>query len=475
MGLSLKKRFSQLPADKRRTWVLAQDAQTQVEMARDEWWWIGRPEQTPPGGDWNVCLVMSGRGFGKSRMASEWLVQRCLDFPTDRSGFPTEWLVIAAKRDDALKINMDGASGIRRVLDRREIKYKVKLNPSPMIILTETDVRLHFQGADKPDVGRGFNAAGGILDEIAKWPYPSQSWDEGIQLSLRADLVGDHPRVLVTTTPKPIPLLREWVEESREGGVIIIKGSMFDNKDNLASHTLRRLEKKYQGTRLGRQELYGDLLDDIDGALWSYSVIEKNRIPSTEGIALTHITVGVDPTLTDEGDLMGVIVVARSASNHMYVLADESIAASGRAAADHIWRTFEKWGADTIAIENNQAKNWMHDVLKDSFNDLKESDRYFEDLFDPTRILKKIDSRKGKKIRAEPVAMRYEQNTAHHVGTFPELEEQMLKFDPSDSHNSPDRMDALVHGCRHLMEGEARKVRVATPARRRIRRHSATY
>lgn len=454
---------------------MAQDAQTLDEMARDEWWWTSRPEQTPPPGDWNVCLVMSGRGFGKSRLASEWLVQRCLDYPADRSGFPTEWLVIAAKRSDALDINMDGASGIRRVLDRREIRYKVKLNPKPVIILTDSGVKIHFQGADTADVGRGFNAAGGILDEIAKWPYPSASWEEGILLSLRADLPGDHPRVLVTTTPKPIPLLREWVGESADGSVVIVRGSMFDNKDNLATHQLKRLEKKYQGTRLGRQELYGDLLEDIDGALWSYSTIEQNRIASTEGIALTHITVGVDPTLTDDGDLMGVIVTARSASNHMYVLADESVAASGRTAADHIWRTFEKWGADTIAIENNQAKNWMHDVLKDSFNDLKTQDMFFQDLFDPTRVLRKIDSRKGKKIRAEPVALRYEQRTVHHVGTFSELEEQMLRFDPTDSHNSPDRMDALVHACRHLMEGEARKVRVASPARRKMPRQSATY
>lgn len=475
MGLSLKKRFSQLSPHKRRLWVQAQDAQTLAEMARDEWWWTGRPDQMPPPGDWNVCLVMTGRGYGKSRMASEWLVQRCLDYPADRSGFPTEWLVIAAKRSDALDINMEGASGIRRVLDRREIRYKIKLNPKPVIILIDSGVKIHFQGADSADVGRGFNAAGGILDEIAKWPYPSESWLEGILPSLRADLPDDHPRVLVTTTPKPIALLREWLEEAKDGSVKVISGSTFDNRDNLASHFLAKAEKTYKGTRLGRQELYGDLLDDIDGALWKFSDIEETRIRSTEGIQLTHVTVGVDPTLTDEGDLMGVIVVARSASNHMYVLADESIAASGRAAADHIWRTFEKWGADTIAIENNQAKNWMHDVLKDSFADLKTQDRFFEDIFDCTRVLRKIDSRKGKKIRAEPVAMRYEQRTAHHVGVFPELEEQMLKFDPTDSHNSPDRMDALVHGCRHLMEGEARKVRVATPARRRLRRHSATY
>src|SRR5262245_49608889 len=150
MADSLKARFAKLPAHAREAWVVAQPAQILAEMARDEWWWCGRPEQTPPPGDWNVCLVMSGRGFGKSRMASEWLVQRCLDYPFDRSGFPTEWLVIAAKRADALDINIDGASGIRRVLDRRGIAYTYKQNPKPIITLTRDRQRIHFQGADTP-------------------------------------------------------------------------------------------------------------------------------------------------------------------------------------------------------------------------------------------------------------------------------------------------------------------------------------
>lgn len=474
MGLSLKERFAHLPQAMRERYVMAQSLQMKQEMVRDEWWWTGRPEQTPPAGPWSVCLVLSGRGFGKSRLASEWLVQRTQDYPVDRSGFPTEWLVIAAKRSDALDINMDGASGIKRVLDRRGIRYKVKLSPKPVIVLLDTDVKIHFQGADSPDVGRGFNAAGAILDEIAKWPYPSDSWLEGILPSLRADLPGDHPRTLVTTTPKPLDLLREWMG-AKDGSVQVIRGSTFDNRANLSSHSLSTLERKYRGTRLGRQELYGELLDDIDGAIFSFSVIENNRVNTTDGVIFTHTTVGVDPTLTDDGDLMGVVVVGRSASNHMYVIADESIPGSGRTAADHIWRVFEKWGADTIAVEDNLGKKWMYDVLSDSFKDLKANDNYFEDIFNPDNIIAKIDSRKGKKIRAEPVGLRYEQRTVHHVGMFPDLEEQMLRFDPTDTHNSPDRMDALVHACRHLMAGETRKVRIASPARRRIPRSSATF
>lgn len=474
MGFSQKERFAQLPPDVRQRFVMSRDEQTLAEMAREEWWWTGRPEQTPPPGPWSVCLVLSGRGFGKSRLASEWLIQRTQDFPHDRSGFPTEWLVIAAKRSDALDINIEGASGVRRVLDRRGIVYHYKQHPKPVIILRETGVKIHFQGADSPDVGRGFNAAGAVLDEIAKWPYPSESWLEGILPSLRADLPGDHPRTLVTTTPKPLDLIREWVTAD-DGTVQIIRGSTFDNRSNLSSHFLTTAERKYRGTRLGRQELYGELLDDIEGSIFSFSHIENNRVPSTDGVIFNHITVGVDPTLTEDGDLMGVVVVGRSASNHMYVIADESRPGAGRGAADHIWRVYEKWGADTVAVEDNLAKKWMHDVLRDSFMDLKANDGYFEDVFNPDNVIAKIDSRKGKKIRAEPVGVRYEQKTVHHVGQFPDLEEQMLRFDPTDSHNSPDRMDALVHACRHLIAGESRKVRVASPARKRMPRTSATF
>lgn len=453
---------------------MGQNEQTLAEMARDEWWWTGRPEQNPPDGPWSVCLVLSGRGFGKSRLASEWLVQRTQDFPADRSGFPTEWLVIAAKRSDALDINIEGASGIRRVLDRRGIAYHYKQHPKPVIILKDTDVKIHFQGADSPDVGRGFNAAGAVLDEIAKWPYPSESWLEGILPSLRADLPGDHPRTLVTTTPKPLELIREWVTAD-DGTVHIIRGSTFDNRANLSSHFLATAERKYRGTRLGRQELYGELLDDIEGAIFSFSMIENNRVNTTDGVIFQHITVGVDPTLTEDGDLMGVVVVGRSAGNHMYVIADESMPGAGRGAADHVWRVFEKWGADTVAVEDNIGKQWMIDVLKDSWHDLKNNDHYFEDVFNPDNIIARVDSRKGKKIRAEPVGLRYEQRTVHHVGQLPDLEDQMLRFDPTDTHNSPDRMDALVHACRHLMAGESKKVRVATPARKRMPRTSATF
>ncbi len=192
-----------------------------------------------------------------------------------------------------------------------------------------------------------------------------ESWYEGIMPSLRADLMGDHPRTLVATTPKPIDILREWVQRV-DGSVTLIRGSTFDNAANLSSFTLDELDRRYAGTLIGRQELYGELLDARDGMLFAYRDIDNHRCESVDDVEFTHITVGVDPTLTEEGDLMGVVVVGRDAKNHMYVLADESVPLTSREAARHIWRVFWRNGADTVVIEDNLAKRWMTDVLRDS-------------------------------------------------------------------------------------------------------------
>jgi phage terminase large subunit-like protein len=395
-------------------------------------------------------------------MASEWLVQRAIDHPYDRHGFPTEWLVIAQTLSDARNISIEGASGVIRIVERRGIPHRYVRHPKPCVIFTETGTKIFFLGADSPDVGRGYNAAGAVLDEVCKWKRSKESWYEGIMPSLRADLVGDHPRTLVTTTPKPIELLREWVAQT-DGSVKVVRGSTFDNKANLSQFTLDELERRYAGTSIGRQELYGELLDGRDGCLWAWSDIDDYRITREEldtQVEFSHLTVGVDPTLTDEGDEMGVVVVGRDFKNNMYVLADESIRGSGRPAARHIWQVFYKWGADSVVIEENNAKRWMTDVLTDAYAEARDQDKLFPEKTAPP--LKRVDSRVGKQLRAQPVAMRYEQGTVHHVGQFKDLEEEMLNFDPTDSHNSPNRMDALVHACRHLMAGEKRRVRISS-------------
>jgi phage terminase large subunit-like protein len=334
------------------------------------------------------------------------------------------------------------------------------MEPTRVIGVTKVSDRADVYDLEVDGEPEFFAGSGQLLVHNCKWKKPRESWFEGIMPSLRADLVGDHPRTLVATTPKPIDLLREWVGR-QDGSVTLIRGSTFDNAANLSSYTLDELDRRYAGTSIGRQELYGELLDARDGMLFAFSDIDNHRVESVDDVEFTHITVGVDPTLTEEGDLMGVVVVGRDIQNHMYVLSDESVPLTSREAARHIWRVFWRNGADTIVVEDNLAKRWMTDVLKDAYVELRDQDNLFP--AGTSAPIKSIDSRIGKKLRAEPVAMRYEQGTVHHLGTFSSLENEMLNFDPTDSHNSPNRMDAMVHACRHLMAGEKRRIRLVNP------------
>jgi phage terminase large subunit-like protein len=392
-----------------------------------------------------------------SKSGSEWAVERVLRHPFDRHGVPTEGLVIAETLSDARTICMEGPAGILRALERRKIPHRYKMSPRPMVQFPD-GAKIYCEGADDPDVGRGYNAAWAWLDEMAKWRYSYESWYEGIMPSLRADLVNDHPRAYVTTTPKPIKLLQEWIKRT-DGTVSIVTGSTFENRANLSGLVLQELKKRYEGTTLGRQELYGEILEAIEGALFRRSDIERNRVMDVPD-DLRTIIVGVDPSLTGDDDEMGCVVVGRDKGNDMYVLADRSISDAGRGAALHCWRIFAEYGADMLVVENNIGKQWMMQVFRDAYMEL-----VGQGIFPvgSTPPLKGVDTKHGKKTRAEPVAMRYEQGRVHHVGFMPELEQQMGSYIPETGMDSPDRLDALVHACRFLMASERKQARISSP------------
>lgn len=276
--------------------------------------------------------------------------------------------------------------------------------------------------------------------------------------SLRADLVGDHPRAFVTTTPKPIDLLQEWVKRD-DGSVHIIRGSTFDNKSNLSSTVIAELRKRYEGTAVGRQELYGEIIEAFDGALFSRVDIEDHRVEDVPD-NIVSIVVGVDPSLTGEDDEMGIVVVARDRNNHLYILADRSILSVGRAAALEAWRVAAEFGADRLVCETNLGKRWMQQVFNDAYYELVALGTFEQNTKPP---IIGIDTKIGKRTRGEPVAMRCEQGKLHCVGKFEKLEEQMATFTSWGSNDSPDRLDAMVHACRYLMEGEKRAARIASP------------
>lgn len=489
MALSLAQRFALLPRDERERWLDEQEPWVLEEIARGEWWWLARPEQVPPPGPWLLALALCGRGWGKSRSGAEWLVERTQLYPMDRHGAPTEYLVVAETLSDARAICVEGPAGILRVLNRRGIAYRYKQSPKPLIILAN-GCKIHCEGADDEDVGRGYNLAGAWLDEIIKWPRAYRSWYEGILPALRADLIDDHPRAFATTTPKPSKLLKDWMA-SADGTVHVIRGSTFDNAENLSPQGLKILRSRYEGTDLGRQELYGDVLELMQGALFKLGDLEKYKVRAIpEDEIVSAIYVGVDPALADdEGeeesasrragrsrdahDEMGVVVVARCRSTHMYVLADESIKAAGKDAAMHAWRVMIKWNGDLLVCEDNLGKKWMMDVFRDAWGELIELGEAPRNTTPP---IVGVDAKLGKKTRAEPVAMRCQQGKLHMVeavdsvtladtvsGSLELLKDQLTTFTSWDGKESPDRLDAMVHACRQHMINERNQGKIIDP------------
>jgi len=458
MGLSIAQQIAILPRQERLALLASLPEQVIEEMNRGEWWFTARPEQRPTSGPELIYLYMAGRGAGKSRSGSEWIVERVQQHPFDRHGIPTEWLVVADTLSDARTINADGPSGIRNVLIRRRIDHRYKQTPRPMFLFPDGQ-KIYLEGADDEDTGRGYNAAGILCDEIAKWVKPDATWYEGLMPSLRADLIGDHPRAFVTTTPKPIKLLQEWLTRD-DGTVHVITGSTFDNSTNLSAHVLNELKKRYHGTLLGEQELYGKLIELSGGGLFNRSDILKNRVTDVPD-AIVSTVVGMDPNLTGNDAETGIVVACRAADGHLYVLADRTIAGSGRQAALAAWRAVAEFGADMLAYEENLGKRYLQEVLQDAYLEMVDQGTFPRNTTPP---MKPVHASHGKKTRAEPVAMRGEQGRLHMVGEFPELEDQMVLYDPQSTRESPDRMDAMVHACLQLILGEKREMRIADPS-----------
>jgi phage terminase large subunit-like protein len=279
--------------------------------------------------------------------------------------------------------------------------------------------------------------------------------------SLRADLIGDHPRAFVTTTPKPIKLLQEWMSRD-DGTVHIITGSTFDNATNLSAHILRELKTRYAGTLLGEQELYGKLIELAGGGLFSRLDILNNRVSEYPAEGFSSIVVGMDPNLTGVDAETGIVVCGRGYDGHLYVIADRSIPGSGRQAAMAAWRAVHEFRADMLAFEENLGKRFLREVMADAYKELCEQGLFPLHTSPP---MKPVHASHGKKTRAEPVAMRSEQGRLHFIGESVELENQCVLYDPQSTRESPDRMDAMVHACLQLMLGEKREMRIADPSK----------
>lgn len=377
-----------------------------------------RPEQVAPDNPWLVWLILSGRGWGKTRTGAEWIAENAVRQPD------TRWAIVAPTFSDARDTCVEGVSGVRAVLTRYDAIARWNRSLGEIDLTNGSKIKLF--SADEPDRLRGPQHHGAWCDEMAAWRY-METWDQ-LRFGLR---LGANPQTVITTTPKPNVLLRALMKRDTTH---VTRGSTFDNAANLSPAALDELRERYEGTRLGRQELYGEVLDDVEGALFPLTLIDKHRV--TDHPELDSIVIGVDPAVTanTHSDDTGIITVGKGLNNHLYVLADHSLKDTPDAWARAIVQQYHDSAANYVIVETNNGGDLIKQVIR---------------TVDPTVPLRTVTATRGKYLRAEPVAALYEQGKVHHVGVLPALEEQMSQWVPGDP-KSPDRLDALVYACMNL-------------------------
>jgi len=386
-----------------------------------------RPSQRPPDLDaeWDTWVLLAGRGFGKTRCGAEWAWRMAKDL--ERGA------LIAPTAADARDTMVEGESGLLAVCPPT---FRPEYQPSKRRLVYPNGAMQFLYSADEPDRLRGPQHHYLWADECAAWKKLQYAWDMA-QMGLR---LGSRPRACVTTTPRPLPLIKELVRDPMS---VIVRGSTYDNLTNLAPSFRRAVVAKYEGTTLGRQELDAEILDDMPGALVARHLITSKRV--TEAPLFKRVTVGLDPAGTGTGDETGLIVVGRGAAdNRDYVLADYSAKMGPDQAAKTAFEAREQWGADKVVAEDNGGKDWIESVLKSVWK------HELGQRGNPPIV--RVNASQGKMLRAQPVGMRYEQGRISHVGTFETLEDQLTTWIPEDDpFKSPDRLDALVHAVTYHM------------------------
>lgn len=392
-----------------------------------DWDFWARPKQKYPSGDWSNWLVMAGRGFGKTRIGAEAVRERA-KLPNQRIG------LIGATQADVIDVMVCGESGILAVCpDDEEPVYE----KSRGILRWENGSIAKMYSAEKAARLRGPQHSALWCDELAAWQY-TETWDMAL-MGLR---LGDDPRAIITTTPMPTLIIKSIMNDP---DTHVTTGSTYENSGNLAPQFIETIIKKYEGTRLGRQELYAEILDDNPNALWSHGLIEKHRVKLCP--ELVRIVVGIDPAVTSNAnsDETGIIVVGIDHRGHVYVVEDASGNMKTNVWAATAVRAYHQHRADRIVPEVNNGGDLVMDAIR---------------FIDPNVAIKAVRATKGKYTRAEPVAALYEQGRVHHVGILSKLEDQMTNFDPVHSVKSPDRLDALVHAITDLTIATTAEVRI---------------
>ena len=413
-------------------WWLAQDPDARERLSYD-WTFMGRPKQLPPPGRWSTWHLRAGRGFGKSRCGAEWVRMK-----VEREGC-MRGAMVAPTAADARDVMVEGPSGILAVSPPWN---RPLYEPSKRRLTWPNGAQCALYSAEEPDRLRGPQHDYAWCDELAAWQRLHDAWDM-LQFGLRQ---GEHPQALITSTPRGLQFLRDL---EKDPSTVTVTGTTYENRDNLAPGFIDRIRKKYEGTRLGLQEIDAQILDDNPGALWKRKQIEAKRMTTEEfaRLQMRQVVVGLDPSTTANktSDEAGIVAVGMgmcgcngTAELHGFVLEDATDIYTPVQTCEKVAEVYDRRLANKVLGETNQGGDWIKSLLR---THPRSSRLAYEG----------VHAKDGKRLRAEPVSSLYEQGRVHHVGVHAILEDQMCTWDPKSSDDSPDRVDALVHALTHLL------------------------
>ena len=391
-----------------------------------DWSIWARENQITPAGDWFVWLILAGRGWGKTRVGAEqirsWQEQGVSRFA-----------LIGQTPAEVRDVMIEGESGILAISPKWN---KPKYEPSKRRLTWPNGATAIIYSGENPEVLRGPQHEKAWVDELAKFRYPQDTWDNLI-FGMR---LGDNPQIVVTTTPKPVRILKDLIKAKSTS---ITKGSTYENRENLAQVFLDVVLEKYEGTRLGRQELNAEMLEDNPGALWVRDWIEKNR--TTKLPEMVRIVVAIDPAVTSSktSDETGIVVAGIDQERHGYVLEDITMRATPEQWARAAVTAYYKWNADRVVGEANNGGDMIETIIRGIDNNIS---------------YKKVWASRGKATRAEPISALYEQNKIHHAGYFALLEDELCEWEPGQP--SPNRLDACVWAFTELLLKGGQAIRV---------------
>lgn len=393
----------------------------------------------PPGTNWTTWLVNGGRGGGKTQLGSQYT--RKINEKVERS------IIIGPTVNHVRDVMVEGPSGILAAFDAAKVRVEWEPSKRRITNLVNGHIIYTFTG-EEPERLRGPNSGFLWLDEPAHMPLIQTVWDNAM-LGLR---IGTRPHALCTTTPLPIEWMRELAADPDTVTVVI---TTYDNLDNLAPTFRKAVLKKYEGTRLGRQELMGEIIEDVEGALWTHAMIEDHRVEISH-TEMDRISIGIDPSGTEskKRDETGIIAVGRKGSD-LYVLDDVSGHYSPDGWARAAWGLYDKLGADEIVAEKNYGGEMVRSTLTNTRRDMSGG----RSILDRVEL---VNSRRGKQLRAEPIVGLYEQGRVHHTQVFATLETQQTTWVPGFG-PSPDRVDALVHAATSVAEGTGGPITIHVP------------